>query len=60
MAEKAPWRVARDTWGNATGPTTADGWQAVACAVIAEYERRRWRVAFANLSAPPKEANDAE
>ena len=43
MAEKALWRVARDTWGNATGPTTADDWQAVVDAVEAAIEARRWK-----------------
>lgn len=43
MAEKTLGEIARDTWGNATGPTSVDDWQAVADAVIAEYERRRWK-----------------
>jgi len=40
MAEKTLAEIARDAWCTTNSP---DDWQAVADAVVAEYEARRWR-----------------
>jgi hypothetical protein len=63
MEEKTLGVIAQEAWRNELandGHTAEESWQAVADAVIAEYERRRWKAAYANLPSPPKEASDAE
>lgn len=36
--------IAREAWWGGTGPTSAQDWQAVADAVVAAHEERRWRL----------------
>ena len=49
--EKTLAEIAREVWWQATGPTTLNDWQAVADAVVAEYERRRWKA----IESAPKD-----
>ena len=43
MAEKTLAEIAREAWWGGTGPTSAQDWQAVADAVEAAIEARRWQ-----------------
>ena len=53
MAEKTLAEIAREAWYGGTGPTSANDWQSVADAVIAEYEARRWKP----IESAPKEVD---
>lgn len=50
MAEKTLGQVARDGWYRHR-PCAPDDWQAVADAVVAEYEARRWKA----IDSAPKD-----
>jgi len=60
MAEKTLAQIAWEAMDAAWSLPAEESWQAVADAVVAEYERRRWQSAYAALPAPPKEASDAK
>jgi len=60
MAEKTLAQIAWGAMDAAWSLPAEESWQAVADAVVAEYERRRWKEAYAALPAPPQEASDAK
>jgi len=55
MAEKTLAQIAWEAMDAAWSLPAEESWQAVADAVVAEHERRRWKEAYAALPAPPKE-----
>jgi len=60
MAEKTLAQIAWEAMDAAWSLPAEESWQAVSDAVIAEYERRRWKEAFAALTAPPAAATETQ